>query len=303
MDAVLRSQVDDEIEQLDIIIKASEDWSKSYQKDPKTHAKLIKNEAKMARALRGWLDDTAKSAVKSIDWKEYDRLKNAVTATQIKAAVNVKTIVTGTLFDDSDSVFMSIAFDYIATSTLLGGQAGESIYDVALGLTSTSDIIQSLTTNRIARLVGKVVDDNGNIVDNPNADYRISDVIRDQIKSSIQTSIDLGENRDDASSRLVDLIGNPDRADMIAQTESVNAYSSGLLGFGQESGATGKEWQDVGADDVCATNSDNSPIAIDDSFEDVDGSPIDGPVAHPNCRCGVRLLYANEYNPDDNTTE
>lgn len=46
--------LEQEIEQVTILIKASEAWGPDYAKDPETHAKLIKLNASMERKLRDY---------------------------------------------------------------------------------------------------------------------------------------------------------------------------------------------------------------------------------------------------------
>lgn len=303
MDGLLRTQLEDEVEQHDIFIKASESWSKQYEKAPSAHAILIRNEAKYQRALRALFRDTSKKIEGYIDWNEYARQLSQVTAHRIDAKFSVKTIVSGDLFDGFDKDFVKVSFDSIATAIATGAQAGEDIYKIPLGIQSTDSIIQSLTTDRIAWLVGKRVDNSGAIVDNPNADYSITDSVRDDIAKSIQSSLNNGEDRTDMLARLQDTIINPQRAATVAQTESVNAYSSGLLEFGNQSGAVGKEWQDVDAIDVCGSYADEGIVDIEHVYD----GDVDAPAAHPNCRCGLRLVYQaemddnNNDNPDDNT--
>jgi hypothetical protein len=291
MDAILRGQVEDEVDRLGIIVKAAESWAKGYRKDPKSHAQIIKNEVRFERALRDFFFKVAKSVPSHINWSKYDKLVAEVKASRLDAAdFNVTTLVTGDLFESENNNFMKVAFDYISTGTTIGAQSGQRIYNINLGLTSTSEIIQNLTTERIAWLVGKRVDKSGNVVDNPNADYRISDKTRDQIASSIQESIAHGENKKEATARLVEIVGDPARAEKIAQTESVNAFGSGLHNFGKESGATRKEWQDVGATDECKDNADAGVIPIDEAFPSGDMHP----AAHTGCRCYERLDYSKE---------
>jgi hypothetical protein len=290
MDAILRDEVEDEIYRLGIIVKASESWAKGYRKDPKSHTQIIKNEVRFERKLRDFFFAAAKSLPSHIKWSVYDRLVAEVKASKVNAAIDVETIVTGDFLNGLDDDFMTVAFDYISTGTAIGAQSGERIYNIKLGLTSTSEIIQNLTTERIAWLVGKRVDKSGNVVDNPNAEYRISDKTREQIASSIQESIGLGETRKEATARLVEIVGDPSRAETIAQTESVNAFGSGLHNFGKESGATGKEWQDVGATDECKDNADAGVIPLDDPFPSGDMHP----AAHTGCRCYERLDYSKE---------
>lgn len=297
MDAVQREQIEDEIEHLDIILKAAENWAKQYTRDRKTYNKLIKNEAKWQRMLRSFFVRHARKAPAAINWDKYDAQLKEVNASRIDAAFDVDVMVKEAFLDgiNEDFLKISLSTEYLSTATLLGAQAGESIYKIPLGITPASEMIQQLTTERIAWLVGKRVDKSGNIVDNPNAAYRISDKTREQIASSIKQSLDIGENRSEAAARLVEIIGDPARAERIAQTESVNAYGSGLRGFAKESGATGKEWQDVNASDECADYANQGIVPLDHEYE----PGVYHPAAHTGCRCGERYVYKNEYDPDD----
>lgn len=303
MDAVLESQIENEIFQLDILIKAAEDWGRDYKKDRKTYRALIVSEAKFQRDCAKFFRKLAKKVPENINWSEYNRLldeHNKVETSRVDAAkkvnINIKTIISGDLFEDEDDLFIEVAKPHISTSTYLGAKAAERIYKVPLNIKTTTEFIKDLTTERLAQLVGKKVDKDGNLVDNPRADYRISDKTRDQIATSIKTSIEKGEDKAKATERLIDIVGNPQRAQDIAQTETINAYGNGKLGFGKASGATGKEWEDLSATDECAEYANEGIVPLD---HDYDGAGLQAPAAHNRCRCSQRLVYANEYNPDE----
>jgi len=282
----LKGIVEDEVEKTDRLIIAAEKWSKSYSKDPNSHAQLIKNEARMTRILRKYFRDKAEIIDSFVSWPAYFG--------QITADFDVKAIVSGDFFDGFDSDFIAIAFDTVALSIATGAQAGEAIYKRPLGIRSSDAIIQDLTTERLAFLAGKKIDKDGKIIDNPKAEYKLSDKTRADVAKSIQTSISLGEDKRAAISRLRTVIDNPARAELIAQTETVNAYGQGMLQFGSESNATGKEWEDVAATDECRDNADQGIIGINDDFISGDAAP----AAHSGCRCNLRIVYANEFNPD-----
>lgn len=289
MDGVLRSQLEDEIELQDRLVMASEGWGESFSKDQKTHAAIIKVEARFARALRRLFKDFADSIEQYVSFSAYEEeLRHHVTAD-----VSVEIIVSDKLYSDVDTAFVTVAYAVIADGITVGAQAGEAIYTQNLGITSTDAVIQKLTTERVAWLVGKKVDKDGQLVDNPNAKYNITDKMREDINQTIKTGINLGQDRATLTQNLQAVIANPKRAAVIAQTETVNAYSQGHLEFGQQSGATGKEWQDVFANDVCAEYAGLGLVPMDYQF----GGEIDGPAAHPSCRCSLRLAYSNEYTP------
>lgn len=278
--------VEDELFASYLTIEAAENWADDYSKDPKTHAKLIRSGAKMERDLRRFFREMSKEAFRFIDWSNYNN--------EVHAAINVKVLVRDTAVEYFSSQFMKIVFQQVAESTTLGANYGEQIYHQTLGIGSTDDFIQDAARERVATLVGKRVLKSGQIVDNPNKSYSVTDKLVSDIKSSLMTSIGLGETTQQASARIGTVIDNPSRAATIARTESVNAFGKGLQLFGQQSGAVGKEWQDNGAVDVCKENADAGPIPIDELFPSGDSEP----GAHPNCRCIMRLVYQNEL--DDN---
>lgn len=282
MDAVLRNKVEDEIERLDIVIKAAESWGRGFKRHRATHAQIIKIEARMQRNIRKLFREKAAIIEDFIDWNAYNG--------QLNAAFNVQTIVSGDFFDGLDSDFLAVTFNEYALAIATGAQAGESIYKIPLGIRSTDAIIQQLTTERLASLIGKRVSKDGKIVDNPTKSYRISDKVRSDIAKSIQTSINLGEDKQTSIGRLTKIINNPARAEKIAQTETVNAYNAGTLTFARESGAVGKIVDTVDTKDECANFADEGIVPIDHLY----GGSDDGPAFHVGCRCTLRIVYKNE---------
>lgn len=289
-----------ELEQLSVLIKASEAWGPDYQKDPETHAKLIKLNASIERKMRDYFRGLKDRVVNQyINWPAYhaEILKN-----QAKQAASKKPVpdIDIQIFDPAsmnpeDDLFSQAIHDSVLAGVTIGAQAGQKIYGMDLGLGPASQAIQQAAQTRVAELVGKKVLKDGTVVDNPNPKFSVTDTTVEEIRQAISTSLGMNESMTDAQSRVADIVGDPNRAQTIAATESVNAYNSGMLTFGDQSGATGKEWNTNGAtDEICPDNADASPLAIDDTFPSGD----DAPPAHPNCNCSMRLLYSNEY-PDD----
>lgn len=273
-------------------VRHSEDWSTEYKKDPKTHAKLIVTESRLRIDLTKFFATMASQIAHSVNWQAYVmQVPRQHLAQDQTPDFNVDVIVQNVPVEQYDGTFIKVVFETLATMTGVGATAGETIYGVPLGIQSTDTIIQQLTTEHVASLVGKKVNPDGSIVDNPNAEYTIDTKTRNDIAQSIKTSLNLGETVQDATDRLTKTIANPARAKIIAQTESVNAYQSGLMEFGKQSGAVGKEWQDVGAVDVCATNTADGMIPFDAEFS----GGVTQPTQHVNCRCGLRLVYQKEW--------
>jgi hypothetical protein len=173
----------------------------------------------------------------------------------------------------------------------VGAQAGEAIYKIPMGITSTSANIQKLTMEKVAALVGKKVLKDGTIIDNPKADMNILDTVRNDIAQSIKTSLALGEDLQTAVERVQKVIDSPYRAELIARTESVNAYQSGLAQFAIDSDAKGKEWDTSGGCAICEGNAAEGPIPIDAIFSSGDSEP----TAHPNCKCSLTYIYQEQW--------
>lgn len=285
-------QLEAEAIKLTALVRASEDWSTEYAKDPKSHAKLLRTEGQLRVDLTKFFRDMAAQIPRYIRWNAYTSQSRQNLAQEPN--YNVDVIVQDVPVDNYDGTFIKVVFEAVATMTAVGAQAGEVIYGVPLGIQSTDAIIQELTTEHVASLVGKKVLPDGSIVDNENKEgiYKISNKTRKDIAQSIKTSLNLGETVQDATDRLTKTIANPARAKIIAQTESVNAYQAGLREFGVQSGAVGKEWQDVGAVDVCHDYAELGPVEF--GF-DYNGAGLQGPTAHTRCRCGQRLIYQSEW--------
>lgn len=146
---------------------------------------------------------------------------------------------------------------------------------------------------RGAEMVGmKWVD--GVLVENPDAKWTITDETRKGIQDLLGEAIDDGWTLDQFSEELADAYAfSPQRADMIARTETRLADSRGQVEGWKASGVVAqKVWliSNDGCCDDCQDNSDEGPIDIDDDFPSGD----DSPPAHPNCKCVVAPIVAGE---------
>lgn len=291
----LKGVYEDEAEKYDRLLIAAEKWSPLYKKNRKTYVKTIAIEARLRRQVRSVFRTASDNLDSYINWNQYEAQRAELNASKLEANVNVEVIVSENLYDDIDAMFFNVTLETVALAVATGAQAGEAIYDIALGIRSTDAIIQSLATDRLAWLVGKRVDKEGNVVDNPKATYRISNKTREDIARNIKTGISLGEDKQAMTKRIKTVINNPRRAEIIAQTETVNAYGSGLIEFAKESGATGKEWETVGAIDICAEYANLGTVKLNYLY----GGENTSPAAHTGCRCNLRIVYANEFQPND----
>ena len=151
---------------------------------------------------------------------------------------------------------------------------------------------------RAAELVGMRIDDDGNVVENPNPAWSIAETTRDRLRSTVRDALQDGWS----SAKLSDAIEastafDEPRATMIARTELAFAHVAGHMEVGRQTGAVGKSWllgsehdDEDSSPDECDDAAEAGPVGIDDEF--VDG--FAEPPAHPACVCDLRLIY-----PDD----
>ncbi|MEN6476134.1 MAG: phage portal protein [Syntrophaceae bacterium] len=125
---------------------------------------------------------------------------------------------------------------------------------------------------------------------NPDSKWAITDTTRDELRSIISNAIDEGWSTETLKQTIIDSNGfSPDRAKMIAGTETAFADQNGNLTAYKASGVVhGKSWimgseHDTGSGCECEANAAQGVIGLEDSFQD--GS--DCPPAHPFCRCDL----------------
>ena len=136
---------------------------------------------------------------------------------------------------------------------------------------------------RAAYLVGKKWV-NGVLVDNPNAQYVISEATREMLKENIYEAISEGWSPDRLKQALLDNYAfSSQRAEAIARTEVAFAEVEGNKTIWEKTGVvTHKVWliSEEPCDD-CVENSKVGIIEYDDDF------PNGDPPVHPNCTCDI----------------
>lgn len=300
--------IDHELELANRALLAAEDWAPGYEKAPEQHVALIKQTARLQVLILRFFRDLAKDAEHFVNWFAYSQavyeqqramaLKTAVKAAFLPPvtidenilAYDVNVVINNDALSQQDQQFIKVVFDTVATVASLGVDSMAAEFKSPIGLTSTSAIIQQLTTQQLANLVGMKVQKDGTIVPNPKPEFNISETTRSRIAQSIKTSIQLGEDRAQAIKRLQSVIADAERADMIAQTETVRAYAQGRALYAQQSNATGKYNSDSNAVDICVDNTAQGIILIDADF--ISGDPNE--PFHPRCRCIVTYVYGEQ---------
>jgi hypothetical protein len=301
-------EVAQEFDRTTALIRASEEWSDDYKDDPEAFAKLLKGEAKMQRTFMGYLKDLAERAPGFIDWGSYLNQvakRKAVQADSTEDDFSIDVVIDDGAIGQEDNIVLSLTYDQIQTFVIVGAGAAATVYSRDLGTAELTKTVTAKARELTANLVGKRVDKDGNIIDNPDAKYRISDETRNEIRESMQTSLNLGEDQATATERLTKTLKNAARAELVAQTEAVNGYQGGMFAYAKAAGATRKESQYLGPTttynrktkkyvtakaDLCGTNAEAGPIPIDQPYP----SGHQHPAFHPRCRCGEKFYFDNE---------
>lgn len=139
---------------------------------------------------------------------------------------------------------------------------------------------------RAAEMVGMRVNEDGELVENPNAEWRIDDATRELLRGDVREGMEEGLSNDELADRIADSYAFSDaRAETIARTETAFADIAGNLNAYRESGQVEKK-QWLTAEDCCddCQALDGVQVDLDDEFPNDGG---EGPPLHPNCRCDV----------------
>jgi hypothetical protein len=125
----------------------------------------------------------------------------------------------------------------------------------------------------------------------------INDTTRSDIKDLVAQAFTDQFDVEELSGRIEDLIGDSERADLIARTETMRASNEGqsqawdqATEDGLLTGTEDQVWIVTPDDRLCpiCEPADGQTVPLDGRF-DVGGEEIDGPPAHPLCRCTVGL--------------
>ena len=148
--------------------------------------------------------------------------------------------------------------------------------------------------DRAAQMVGMKWD-GYDLIPNPNAKWQITESTRDGLRGFVEQALDEGWSTDELAAKLADSYPfSPERASMIARTETASADVAGAMQGYRESGVvTMKFWltaEDDKVSDECMDCAKAGKIGLDEDFP----TGVDGPPNHPNCRCSVLPVLDDE---------
>lgn len=125
----------------------------------------------------------------------------------------------------------------------------------------------------------------------------VSETTREQIRKLVEDAFEEQFDVDDLADEIAELIGDEDRAENIARTETMKASNAGqqeawnqAVDEGLLTGEEEQEWITTPDDRLCPICEplDGQKAPIGGQFKTELGR-VDGPPAHPRCRCTIAL--------------
>jgi hypothetical protein len=248
----------------------------------------------------------AKKALKAAAPKVYQivreglaSLNKAVEDDHANDEATVDAIIDALTLDDLDK----LVFYAIDPLTGMWNDAGLTAL-AQLGVDDRSDLVDQVNERAVefardrgAELVGKTFNVAGDLVDRADAEWTITEGTRDMVREILSAGLADNIGGDSIVENLqASNIFSTARADLIARTEIARANSFGALNGYKAAQSVGvvvrKSWMtaedDLVDEIICAPNSDQGPIDLDDQFLSGD----DAPPGHPNCRCALAASVA-----------
>lgn len=284
MNTQRRDDIEKELRDITIALTASENWSPSWIKKGVYFKKLVMLEAEMERATRDYLRSLSHRIGHYVDWGKYHVDLQTLSGSDVTTleAYDVSVLFDDTQFANDEQT----QIEQFISEIYINGAAIGWLYEQAKkdGMPMTGPVtVESPLYKTIQESVDPHIQQLAQYLD----ETTTKEVVR-----SIQESIALGESHDLAVQRLMSVINSSVRAEMIAQTEMVRAWSIGVNKFGIDNGAKSKTWAalpgaDEGSVETPCLDNDGTTVDIDQDF--VSGDEY--PPAHPRCRCDVSNNY------------
>lgn len=117
--------------------------------------------------------------------------------------------------------------------------------------------------------------------------HSIVDTRMGELAHVLEAALEAGDSTEQLARDIRGILERPDRAQMIADTETARAVSQSALDEYRHDGVTEVEWNvtpDERACQVCLDNAGQGPVPIGHQFGHKPGT-ADAPPAHPGCRC------------------
>jgi len=292
-------QVGDNVNEKD---KTKDDTEKPKEEKQKTEEQKLLKRQKKKRVLKRINRERALVNKKTLQLKKYLskflKKQGKIITAQIIGQINKADIPSDVqkILDEIDLQGWSVIVGDVEEILRSMGDDGARMALLQLGgiaddkaIVSDADAVTNdYAKRRSAELVGMRYTAEGDLIENPNAKWAITDSTRDMLRSTITTALEEGWSNDHLADELENNFAfSSSRAETIARTEIKRADTQGSLHAYKESGVVqGKESLlsfDYDDDDECQENADAGVIPLDEDFPSGD----DAPPYHPNCRCDL----------------
>lgn len=261
----------------DSIKRGAENYAPLYKKYPKLFKQLVKSEIMTDRQIRKYFRELSSRAENDTNWNEYAlRTANATDGVTFKGANILDYLVKA--FWENEVLVLKV----MLTGTLMDAMESGGLFTIE---DLKVDVPWSRNEPPVIEFMNKYT---------LQLAKGLTRHTQDRVYSAIKESISNGEDRDGAIKRINQVINDPRRATMIAQTESVRAFSEGRIQVATEIGADRKRWRTAGATDYCADFAAEDVVGMSHTWKTPRGEAILQPPAHPNCRCGIEIFMPNE---------
>jgi SPP1 gp7 family putative phage head morphogenesis protein len=257
------------------------------------HASLIRLRSRLAKTIAAFFRAQAPKIAAQIAAMRYRMGKADLSQDEIDAIEHALAAIDfagwSVLVGEVDPILQEIVKDgsYAALA---------SIHFDVTGSSGTAEVVSSdavdYARDRSAELVGMRRDELGRLVENPDAEWAITEPTRDGLRQYVADAIEQGWSNDRLASEIRDSYAfSSERAMTIARTETNLASNQGSLNGYKASGVVdGKQWltaEDDLVSEECEENGNAGPngdgVLLD--FDEEYPSGDTAPPAHPNCRC------------------
>ncbi len=257
-----------------------EPWPETFTQDEVGFNAMLKQQEKFEHDVSIYFKDLASNRISRwLDWYEFERrsLPNR-TAGEVVVSADAR------LIEEEHKILLNVVFGHIFDIESIAIDASSRVYNIPIDGLDYVGAVQ-LEARKYGASLAK----------------DITERTRSAVRSSIEASIELGEDIDAATKRIDKIVNNPARAATITKTESVNSWGAGTLRFGKETGAKGKK-PDVVLDErtspICKEIAQKyagmkNGLALDKPFEwkVAGGGSKQAPGFHVRCRTTHYLIY------------
>lgn len=243
-------------------------------------AKFFKSQAKpLADQIIALRDKTGKADDESDSDKQIEAILNGLDLEGwAMLADDVEPLMAGAMRDGTYAAIAQIQLDTEARNNIVN---------------ILNEDVKAYAADRSAELVGMRRTENG-FVENPNAEWVITDSTRVYLRASVEGALDEGWSNQKLADHISESYGFSDeRAIMIARTETNMASNAGAYTTYKESGVVeGKQWvtsnddkvsEDCAENGTCGVGHDGVLMDLEEDFPSGELMPPN----HPNCRCVI----------------